>query len=220
MSRVFVDDGTLLNPPWFQDERLTIPGKYKLAVIFSDDVKYEDPRRNDATGLLKADLNGVVSPTVQLNVEHPAGSNAAVCGIARKLAHSANAQACPAWFLYAGVDDLLLIWRQYRDATYARYIAAIVPATTEQRMLNIRIAIAKDPDSDLADWNRLKLARLEDYAWNESRANGSPDAAAHADNAVTLYRQLTQSGRTPEIRRRATEAYDNFESIRSLHGVR
>jgi hypothetical protein len=208
---VFPAGLSLRAPSWFMDDRVTIPGTYELTAIFSD----TDPRQLHSTDLrLVAErTNGLVSSSVPMIVEKPFGDDAAVCTIARNLTQG-DAGTCPTWALYGAAEPVSVIWRDYRRSTYARYLAGVIPGTTEERLSRIREVISKEPDTEFADWRRLELAKVEEYA--SFQALNRKDAKAGADHtaaAVSLYRQVANSGRSAEVRKRASDMADDLMAI-------
>lgn len=214
-------DPSLMSPPWFFDARLCQPGGYKLRVLLSDHLNEDAVRGKPAFDVLSSKQSSIVTDEVLLTVVEPTGVDAEVW---RHLVQEAGGHEFNVgmWGVQ-GFGLAKTIWAKYPNATYARFVAAKVPAaTTEDRLKIVRAAIAADPNGPLVEWYTLHTATLE--ALTSGHAVGvkkdRAKAKLHADRAKETFSVLIATAREPMVRKLAREGLEGLNEELELDGIR
>jgi len=203
-------DYLLASPAWFSDSRLCQPGTYNLRILLNDKLTQDGVRGKTAARVLSEyGTTAFLSNDVTLTVRDPIGADAEVWSYLNKQAGGEFSAA----FWPRGHELAKRIWTEYAGSTYARYVAALVPAReTAGRMSILNQALAADPGGPLAEWYRLRLASLQRRKYGEAiglmtsgETKDGTAAKAEADLAIKALSALASGAKEPLIRKLAAQ---------------
>jgi hypothetical protein len=201
--REILSEGSLREPVWLGDGRLTGPGTYQLQAFFVVGTPLE------ATSIEEIQQHSVVTNTVVLTLQQPRGIDAEVWKEMLAFCRGKWNPGCvigPADRQAAFVKHVVT---DYPRSTYAGWFATMMPGPTEEeRAAVLRDWLAHAPADDYTDWRRLALAEWE-VALSDKYHQTKPEISrVHEAAARELLTALIKNAKIDALRARAQDRLD------------